>query len=44
MYHSVIHGVHHRGQIALILRELGYTPGNFDFLIYCMESEAAPPS
>jgi uncharacterized damage-inducible protein DinB len=41
MYHSVIHAVHHRGQVALILRELGYTPGNFDFLIYCMEQGGA---
>ena len=37
MHHAVIHAVHHRGQVALMLRELGYTPGNFDLLIYCME-------
>ncbi|HEY2374979.1 MAG TPA: DinB family protein [Gemmatimonadaceae bacterium] len=37
LHHSVIHAVHHRGQVALILRELGLTPGNFDLLIYCME-------
>jgi uncharacterized damage-inducible protein DinB len=43
MYHSVIHAVHHRGQVALILRELGYTPGNFDFLIYCIEQGGAAP-
>lgn len=37
LHHSVIHAVHHRGQVALMLRELGLTPGNFDLLIYCME-------
>jgi uncharacterized damage-inducible protein DinB len=34
MHHSAIHAVHHRGQIALLLRELGYAPGNFDILFY----------
>jgi uncharacterized damage-inducible protein DinB len=34
MQHAVIHGVHHRGQVALLLRQLGYTPGNFDVLFY----------
>ena len=34
MHHAAIHGVHHRGQVALLLRSLGYTPGNFDMLIY----------
>ena len=32
--HAMLHGVHHRGQVALLIRELGYTPGNVDFLIY----------
>jgi uncharacterized damage-inducible protein DinB len=27
-------GVHHRGQVALLLRLLGYPPGNFDILFY----------
>ena len=36
MQHSIIHAAHHRGQVALMLRELGYTPGNFDYVIYCM--------
>ena len=27
-------GVHHRGQVALLLRSLGYVPGNFDILFY----------
>jgi uncharacterized damage-inducible protein DinB len=34
MQHAAVHGVHHRGQVALLLRVLGYTPGNFDVLIY----------
>jgi len=38
MQHAAIHGVHHRGQVALLLRALGHTPGNFDLLIYCGES------
>jgi len=37
MHHGAIHGVHHRGQIALLLRLLGYTPGNFDILFYYAE-------
>jgi len=35
--HSIIHGVHHRGQIALMLQLLGYDPGNFDILLYYAE-------
>jgi uncharacterized damage-inducible protein DinB len=34
MHHAAIHGVHHRGQVALLLRLLGQVPGNFDILIY----------
>jgi uncharacterized damage-inducible protein DinB len=34
MHHAAIHGVHHRGQVALLLRSLGYTAGNFDELVY----------
>lgn len=34
MHHAVNHGVHHRGQVALLLRLLGYAPGNFDILLY----------
>lgn len=34
MHHGANHGVHHRGQVALILREMGHTPGNFDALFY----------
>src|SRR5262249_54026503 len=34
LHHAAIHGVHHRGQVALLLRSLGYTPGNFDIVLY----------
>ena len=34
MHHAAIHGVHHRGQVALLLRLLGKTPGNFDILFF----------
>jgi len=34
LQHGATHGVHHRGQVALLLRSLGYTPGNFDLLFY----------
>ena len=41
LQHGAIHGVHHRGQVALLLRALGYTPGNFDVLFYDAEKQAA---
>jgi len=34
MHHAAIHGVHHRGQVTLLLRLLGLTPGNVDILFY----------
>ena len=34
MHHAAIHGVHHRGQAALLLRSLGRVPGDFDILFY----------
>lgn len=42
LQHGVVHGVHHRGQVALLLRTLGYTPGNFDLLFYDAETSGAP--
>ena len=35
LQHGAIHAVHHRGQVALLLRMMGVTPGNFDLLFYC---------
>jgi uncharacterized damage-inducible protein DinB len=34
MHHAAVHGVHHRGQAALLLRLLGHSPGNFGMLLY----------
>ena len=34
MQHGANHGVHHRGQIALLLRMLDQVPGNVDLLFY----------
>lgn len=35
--HGAVHGIHHRGQVALLLRQLGHPPGNFDMLFYDIE-------
>lgn len=37
MYHAFNHNAHHRGQVALLIRMLGYTPGNFDILFFYAE-------
>jgi uncharacterized damage-inducible protein DinB len=40
MQHAVVHAVHHRGQVALLLRTLGVVPGNFDILFYYAEKHS----
>lgn len=42
MHHGAIHAVHHRGQVALLLRMLGQTPGDFDILFYYGERRGVP--
>lgn len=37
MEHAEMHAIHHRGQVALMLRSLGYTPGTFDLRFYDAE-------
>ena len=37
LHHATNHTAHYRGQTALLLRELGYTPGNVDLLFYYAE-------
>lgn len=31
---AALHGVHHRGQVSLMLQTLGHDPGNFDILLF----------
>jgi uncharacterized damage-inducible protein DinB len=42
LQHAVFHAVHHRGQVALLLRAIGHAPGNFDLLIYANERSRIP--
>jgi len=42
MQHAANHGVHHRGQVALLLRLLGYAPGNLDILVYHADKLGVP--
>lgn len=42
MQHAALHAVHHRGQVALLLRSLGMVPGNFDILFFYAERRASP--
>ena len=37
LHHAANHGVHHRGQVSLLLRLLGYDLEDFDILLYFAE-------
>jgi uncharacterized damage-inducible protein DinB len=39
LQHAANHGAHHRGQVALLLRLLGYSPENFDLLLYFADEQ-----
>jgi uncharacterized damage-inducible protein DinB len=41
LHHAANHSVHHRGQVALLVRALGRVPGNFDALFYYEEKSDA---
>ncbi len=40
--HAVIHAVHHRGQVSLLMRMLGFTPGNYDLLVFDSQPRETP--
>jgi uncharacterized damage-inducible protein DinB len=40
LHHATVHGVHHRGQVGLLLRSLGLAPGNVDILLYYGERQS----
>lgn len=42
LHHAANHGVHYRGQVALLLRELGHAPGNVDLLFYYAGRRGVP--
>ena len=40
LHHAVNHSIHHRAQVALLVRQLGAVPGNLDILFYYGERRA----
>jgi uncharacterized damage-inducible protein DinB len=40
LQHAANHGVHHRGQVSLLLRLRGCSPENFDMLYYFSEKHS----
>ena len=38
LHHAAIHSVHHRGQVMLLFRALGYKPADVDMLFYYTEA------
>jgi uncharacterized damage-inducible protein DinB len=44
LHHAAIHNIHHRGQLMVLLRELGQPPGDVDILFYYGEHSAGAPT
>jgi len=42
MQHAANHGVHHRGQVTLLIRQLGHKPVDVDILFYYAEKHGVP--
>lgn len=40
LQHAALHAVHHRGQASQLARELGFAPGDIDFLMYLADVPA----
>jgi uncharacterized damage-inducible protein DinB len=40
LHHAVNHNIHHRAQVALLIRQLGVAPGNVDIMFYYGERRA----
>ena len=40
LHHAALHNIHHRGQVTLLLRELGHVPGNVDILFFYTDKSA----
>lgn len=37
LFHIIAHGIHHRGQIALLLRRFGYEAPDMDYIVWARE-------
>ena len=44
LQHGAVHAVHHRGQVAMLVRMLGSVPGNFDLVLYDVENSVPAPT
>lgn len=41
--HALIHSMHHRGQVALLLRQLGHTPPSVDYRDFLAGTRSSSP-